>query len=368
MLKVRNIVDIEGMKSIENLWNAFIIEQGKSPFLLSGFINQSLEHRIENLKPFYIVFFEDDKIVGVVPVGIRDIGFRYCRLLLGRDFQPELIFNSRYKEVCLKKTFDILFRKMNCQFVDLFLPVEHPHLSDLNQICKVYGIHSAVSPDSSRAIISVDSSWRQFEKDRRHLRREFERSERRMNEIGRLRTRWFGKDSGDELFKNILRVESASWKKSYRSRIGLKVDPVLSFIYHGCMQTSLTVSDFDWGVAFLELNEKPIAYSLFLKHKGHAYICKTSFDDRFRKQGAGVYVNHVVVRELMSRSNVDIIDFMTDLPFSHKWASKTIQVNRLRLWQRGVAPFLFRSILSSSVTQTAIASGLAQQIIGVFYK
>jgi hypothetical protein len=139
-------------------------------------------------------------------------------------------------------------------------------------------------------------------------------------------------------------VEEASWKKPYLSRVGFKVDPSIRFIFDGCIRTSLMQSNFNWGVALLQLNKKPLAYSLFLEHNGHAYICKTSFDERYRKHGPGIYINYVVVRELMNRANIDVIDFMTNLPFEHKWASETIQVNRLRLWQKGVAPFLFRNI------------------------
>jgi len=371
-LTVSLLSNIEGIMRIKDRWDSFISKQTESPFLLTSFINQWLDHNIEELKPFFMVFLVQDEIVGIAPLGIRDFGFRYCRLLLGKDWQPELIFDSHYKEVCFKKTFDVLFGKMNCQFIDLFIPVGHPDLQVLIQICEELGIHHSVSPETGRAILPVNCSWWQFIQKKRKLRREIERTERRLKEIGQLRIRWFEKTAENELFKSILAVENASWKESYRSRIGLKADPVLSFLFYGCLQTSLTVSEFEWGIALLELNEKPIAYSLFVNHRGHAYVCKTSFDDRYRRQGAGIYINHMVVHELLSR-NVSVIDFMTDLPFSHKWASEVTQVKRFKLWQRGVAPFLFRNVLSSRVAQIAIndlgkISGFINLLINQVFK
>ena len=216
------------------------------------------------------------------------------------------------------------------------------------------GIHLAVSSDTGRAVVPITCSWRQFEKKRRHLRREFERTERRLKESGQLETNWYGKeDDKTEVMNNILKVEETSWKKPYLSARGFKVDPTIRFIFDGCIRTSLMQSKFNWGVALLQLNRKPIAYSLFLEHNGHAYICKTSFDNRYRQHGPGIYVNYEVVHQLMSRTNIRIIDFMSDLPFSHKWASEIVPVNHIILSQ-GMAPILLRRVLSNDAALKAM--------------
>jgi hypothetical protein len=82
-------------------------------------------------------------------------------------------------------------------------------------------------------------------------------------------------------------------------------------------------------VAFLELNGTAIAHSIFLEYNGHAYLYKTSFDDRYRKLGPGIYTINAVLRELMSRPEVKVIDFVTDLPFEHQWASEVVPANRV---------------------------------------
>jgi hypothetical protein len=353
-MKVSIISDIEGMKRLEILWNGFINEYSESPFLLSGFVEQFLQSDAKDLMPRYFVFLVDKNVVGAVPVGIGEGGFRYCRFLPGKDFQPELLFNPKYQAICLRMTLDIIFRRMQCQFADFFLAAAHQSLPVLYKVSKELGVHLAVSSDTGRAVVPVTCSWTQFEKKRRHLRREFERTERRLRESGQLEINWFGKeDDKTEVMNNILKVEEASWKKPYNSARGIKVDSSIRFIFDGCVRTSLMQSKFNWGVALLQLNRKPIAYSLFLEHNGHAYICKTSFDDRYRKHGPGIYVNYAVVRQLMNRNNIRIIDFMSDLPFSHKWASEIVPVNRISLYQ-GTAPILLRRVLSTYAAKTAM--------------
>jgi len=356
-IKAYAIADIESMKRVENLWNASISEHNGSPFLLSGFVNQLVRQNYENLLPYYLAFFRGNKIVGVVPAAIRDTIVRYGCFLPGRDFQPDLVFDSRYRSECSRKTIEILFGRLRCQFVDFSLPFKSPNLHAMKQACTEFGINFSDALETGRAILPVKGSWMQFEKSRRKVRREFERTERRMREMGRLDIMWLGKeDNENEVFRNIQKVESASWKKPHLLYAGFKEDPTLSFIFNGCLQTSLADSSFDWGVGLLELEGKTIAYCLFLTHNGHAYVCKTSFDNRYRKYSPGIYVNHAVVRELMNRANVKVIDFMTDLPFSHKWASEVVPVVRFRMSRRSVAPLLLRRILAAGVVKWAMNS------------
>ena len=353
-MKVSIILDIKGMKRLESQWNGFISAHSESPFLLSGFVEQFLESDARDFMQRYLVFQVDKNVVGIVPVEIGDIGFKYCRFVPGKDFQPELLFNPKYQTICLRVTLDILFRRIKCKFIDFFLPATHQSLPALYKVSKESGIHLEVSPDTGRATVRVTCSWAQFEKERRHLRREFERTERRLRELGQLEINWLGKeDDKTEVLSKILKVEETSWKKPYLARSGFKVDPTIQFILDGCTRTSLMQSEFDWGVALLRLDKKPIAYSLFLEHKGHAYICKTSFNKQYRQQGPGIYVNYSVVRQLMNRTNIRIIDFMTDIAFSHKWASEIVPVDHIVLSQ-GIAPILLRQVLSTHVSKTAM--------------
>lgn len=251
-------------------------------------------------------------------------------------------------------TLEILFRRMKCQFADFFLPTANRSLQALSKACREQGLNLKISTDTGRAVVPVNCSWTQFEKQRRHLRREFERTARRLKDLGQLETIWFGReDDQAEAMQSIVKVEETSWKKPLFMQKRIEADPSIKFILDGCVRASLLDSKFDWGVAVLNLNRRPIAYSLFVELNGHAYVCKTSFNQRYRRQGPGIYVNYSVIRELLNKSNIRIIDFMTNLTFSHKWASQVVPVNRIVITQGGITPILFRA-LSIKVVKKAI--------------
>lgn len=353
-LKLSVISNVEDMRSLQSHWDDFVDRYSESPFLLSGFVEQFFASHTDGLTPYYFVFKVDRKIVGIIPVGIGNFGFRYCRFQLHKGFQPEFVFNTEYESKCLKMALEILFRRMKCQFADFSLPTANRSLEALSTACSEQGFKLKISADNGRAVVPVNCSWAQFEKQRRHLRREFERTERRLKDLGQLDTVWFGRGSDQaEAMQSIIKVEETSWKKPVFMQKGMSVDPSIQFILDGCARTSPMGSKFDWGVAVLNLNRTPIAYSLFVEHSGHAYVCKTSYNQRYRQQGPGIYVNYSVVRELLNRSNIRIIDFMTNLTFSHKWASQVVPVNRLVITQGGITPILLRA-LSIKFIKTAI--------------
>jgi hypothetical protein len=347
-VKVCIISDVEGMKKIEHLWNAFISEHCGYPFLLSGFVNQLLRPNSRNLKMRILVFFVADKIVGVVPLQIRDELFHSVRF---HWLPSDPVSDPRYTRAVLRETLLILFRKWGRHMAVFTLTPKSQYLHVLKEVCRELGIAFSYYPISGRAIVPVKGSWIEFEQGRRKLRREFERTGRRMREMGQLKVDWFGNgDNQAEVYKKILEVETASWKSTDQPSEKLKIDPSILLFLNGFVQTSLAVPKFNWGVAFLELNGIPIAHSMFLEYNGEAYICKTSFNDRYRKQGPGIYINHLVVRKLMSKNEVKVIDFITDVPFSHKWASEVVPINRFIMLRKGMGLlYLIRDVLPTSI-------------------
>jgi hypothetical protein len=219
---------------------------------------------------------------------------------------------------------------MGCLFFDFTYPAKSQHLSVLKEACGELGISFLSIPSEGSAIVPVKGSWAQFEKSRRNLRQAVERTERRMKDLGQLNIEWFGKGANKaEVLKRIFVVEKASWKYLSQPPEKFQLDPNILFLLNGCEQLSLTVPAFNWGVAFLELNGTAIAHVIFPEYDGHAYSYRSSFDDRYRKYSPGIYIHHAVVRELMSRPEVKVIDFVTDLQFSHKWASEVVPANRV---------------------------------------
>jgi hypothetical protein len=331
-IKVHAISDVEGMKRIEHLYDAFISEHGGGPFLFSGFISQFLGPNSFNSRPCILVFSIDNKIIGVAPLAIReDLFHRKCDFLMDPLFPSAFIFDPRYERALFRETFTIMYRNMGCLFFDVTYPAKSQHLSVLKEVCGELGISFLSIPFKGSAILPVKGSWTQFEKSRSwNLRHKLKRTERRMREMGQFNIEWFGKGADKaEVLKRISAVEKASWKNLNQPPEKFELNPHILVLLNGCIQTSLTVPAFNWGVAILELNGTAIAHSMFLEYNGYAYIYRTSFDDRYRRLGPGIYTINAVVRELMSKTEVKVIDFVTDLPFEHQWASEVVPVNRV---------------------------------------
>jgi hypothetical protein len=221
----------------------------------------------------------------------------------------------------------------------------------MKQVCGELGISFTSFRSTGHAIIPVKGSWNQFEKSRRHLRKDFERTGRRMSEMGPLSIEWFRNgDNQDEALKRILEVEMASWKSINQPPEKAKIDPQILYIFNGCIQIASTVPTFNWGVAVLELNGTAIAHSMFLDYNGYAYLCKTSFNNSYRKYGPGIYINYAVVRELMSKTEIKMIDFMSDFPFSHKWTSDIVPVNRFGISRNALGQlYLIMALLHTHI-------------------
>jgi hypothetical protein len=349
---VRLISKLDEMEKVEDSWNKVIRENSKSPFLFSGFSNQFfMQSNMSDFKlcgmdgfvPTFLIISVDDEIVGVSPVGIVDVGVRFCRFI-PTDFQPDVVCGNNYREICLKHTVDFLFRKLRCQFVDFSLQASSPNLNLLKGLCRQLGIQVSMTAEAGHSILQVVGDWVDFEKSLgRDYRKLVRRIERRLSVSGPWKISWLGReDDESRVFDRIMEIERKSWKYAYWKQIGRNVDPSMVFYWNGSRQTALKESEFDWKVAILELDGREVAYCLLTKYKQSAYTCKTSFDERYRDIYPGIYVKHAVVRELFGRSDIKWIDFMGDLPYHRKWTDPPPPIVRLSMSKRSLVPILVR--------------------------
>ena len=171
-VSVRVISKLEEMKGVENGWDKVIREESKSPFLFSGFANQFfMQNELSDFKlcgmdgfvPTFLTISVDNEIVGVCPVGIVDVLVRFCKFI-PTDFQPDVVCENNYRELCLKHTVDFLFRKMRCHFVDFSLQANSPNLDLLKGVCRQLGIQFSMTAEAGHSILQVRSDWADFEK------------------------------------------------------------------------------------------------------------------------------------------------------------------------------------------------------------
>jgi len=290
--------------------------------------------------PLVLVTSKDNTIVGIAPlITNKKFGVRFAKFVGNAWFPPDFIVDDRYRETCIARTLDFLFKTLQCHFVEFTLPAESPNLRILKQKCKGNKIYFCTKPAIGHCIIPIRCTWDEFKASRgRNFRRKFKKIERKLDRAGSWRIMCIeNENNGSDAIKKILDVEKMSWKETWRTQMGVKIDPDLPMIWKAAQYTARTEPDFKWSAWFLELNGKTLAYCLFFQHKEVAFDVKTSYDERYKKFYPGVYVNNVAIRELFNRREVRNIDFLIDLPFHRIWTSKCLPRVRVMMSRKGVS-------------------------------
>jgi hypothetical protein len=329
---IRTFETVEDLLSIKEQLNELVYSQCENPYFLYSFVEQFFELAIKKgVKPFFLVYFAGQKVVGFAPLVIRSWKiFRIASFLTDRELDPDFVVQEEYREDFLRKTVDFLFKKVRCNLINFSLPSETKSLPVLKMISKPLGTYFLTRPVEGHAVLPVEETWTEFEKRRgRKFQKFFSSIERKMALLGMWKVVFVTKqDSQAEILEDILEIEKASWKQSYREHRGLETDKGLLGILTAASNTSFEPG-FSWQVAFLEIGGKKIAYNFWFAYKGTGFFCKTSFDNDFRKYYPGVYINNAVIREIFINSAIKQIDFMTSLPFHARWTPKIVPRTRI---------------------------------------
>ena len=120
MIKVRVISDSKELRDIRDLWDRFVEMQADNPNLLSAFVERSIEvGRSDGWTPLLLMILADEVVVGLAPLMTkRKFGIRYARFVTSAYF----VASEGYREICVSRTLDYLFRALRCHFVRLTLP------------------------------------------------------------------------------------------------------------------------------------------------------------------------------------------------------------------------------------------------------
>jgi hypothetical protein len=105
-------------------------------------------------------------------------------------------------------------------------------------------------------------------------------------------------------------------------------------------------------VWFLELDGRPVAYTMVFQFKGVAYIMKTSFVEEYRRLGLGKSVMNAAIKDLFDKKEVQEIEFMTYLPMVRFWRATCMKRVRIRLGSRGIVYLAYaRATLREATTR-----------------
>jgi CelD/BcsL family acetyltransferase involved in cellulose biosynthesis len=198
------------------------------------------------------------------------------------------------------------------------------------------------------AIVPVKSTWSDFQKSKsKSFIRKSENIERRLANAGRLNIlRFENEDNEQDALGKITDIEEASWKQNWRVKHHYLADENLLNLWEASNLLTRSHLDFKRRVWMLELNDQPVAYNLALLYKGTAYMFKTSYKNQYRKFYPGIYINNIAIRDLFDSGNVQLIDFMTNLPFHKRWTSKYLVRVRFLMWKGFLAKLIRVNIVA----------------------
>jgi hypothetical protein len=252
----------------------------------------------------------------------------------------------------------LVLGRLNAKSVVLDLNSDSPNLPALRSLCKLDGIpffeHSHQFMD--HGVISVDRSWDDyarscgtgFAKELRAMRNRLDREGKwKVTVVAN-----YDECSEEALHEKILAIEKLSWKEAHRRLTGQTDDESLRWLLMSSSSTKDKSKVLGRKVWFLELDGRPVAYSMVFQYKGVAYIMKMSFVEEYRRFGLGKFVNYVAIKDLFDKKEVQKIDFMTYLPMMRFWRSSCKKRVRIRLGNRGIVYLAYaRSMLRKATTR-----------------
>lgn len=366
-LSIFAISDPAKISDMQEELDAFLIQNSKNPFMLSVFIKKEMESSLrKGSTPIVLVFMTEKKIISVVPLLVKKkFGIGFASLLFDPWFSPDFIIEKKYVETCMQFSLNFIFEHLQCQFETLDLPADSLNLPVLDKMCETNSISFSKKSDSwlDHCIIPVNGTWVDFLKSKnRNFKRRFKQLEQQLDNHGDWQVLLFENEDGEEeAFQQIMAIEEASWKQNWRNQNGNSVDDDLLNVWSGSVFAVRKYPDFKRSVWFLELNGKPIAYTLVLQYKGTAYTCKTSYNKEYRRFSPGIYLKNVAIRDLFDSGKIKMIDFMTNLPFHERWTST--RLSRVEFFlSKGYVPKLLELTVQQPATRKAMRCLLPKEI------
>ena len=321
------INDPQKFAEIEDELTLFVEEHSQNPFSLPPFLKNGMLGALkQNHVPLVIIFRNEKEIVGLAPLELtRKFGVNTAKFLLAFWTSIDFVIKNEYRQSVATNVTDVLFKRLHCKFVALDFPEGSPNMNIFEQSCKRFGVLIKKKSEDfmGHGIVFPGASL----KNRRLLKRELRATERRLANAGSTKIT-LEEDSrshehDDLVYYKLMAIEKNSWKQTYRSASGQESgDNGLCWLLNSTnyLNRNRFLKRKTW---FLELDGKPIAFQLVIEYKRTAYFCKTSFVDKYKKLGIGIYLINSVIKETFGK-DMERIDFLTSLPFMKKWRAELV--------------------------------------------
>jgi CelD/BcsL family acetyltransferase involved in cellulose biosynthesis len=357
---IKTVSDADEIHRMKSEWDSLVHESSGNPFLLADLATSFiLLSNAGGWNPMIVTLSSESKLLGFAPLMEKKArGLRLAKFILRPAYSPDLVISSEKRSIYAPLIIDYVLNHRGYHLLSLDLKVGSPYLQDIKRGCKRSGLHYSVISENGHRVLSVRSTWQDFEKHKGgKFRRKFRKIEHNLDKIGAWKIVCANRDDAfTEVLSKILEVEKESWKETWRAQKRLSVDAVLLAILEGLKNAVQTQLDLDWTIWFLEMNGLPIAYTLIILYSGVAYVTKTSYNARYRRFYPGIYINHAAIRQLWDTKKVKLVDFLTDLPFMETWTDNVEGRIKMVISKNPILPLLFGSLLQNNYIKKTVGA------------
>lgn len=344
------INDPQKFAEIEDELTLFVEENSQNPFSLPPFLKNTMVELLNQTEvPTVIIFRNEMEIVGLAPLKLtRKFGANTAKFLLGFWSSIDFVIKNEYRQSVITNIANILFKKLHCKLVTLDFPEGSPNLIIFEQSCKRFGVRVKKKSEEFMGHGIVFPSA--LAENRRHFRKQLRATGRKLANAGSTKINLeednMGHEANDAVYDKLMAVEKGSWKHTCRSTWSQESDDDgLRWFLNST--NNLNKSRFlKRKIWFMELDETPIAFQLVLEYKRTAYLCKTTFVDKYKKLGLGIYLSNSIIKETLDGRNIEKIDFLTNLPFLKKWRAKIVP--RVHFSAGSMVMFGLQSLIATS--------------------
>jgi hypothetical protein len=320
------------LAKVESEIDAFLDQHSKNPFMLSQFTKSAMQlNRGPKKTPAVLVTRVNGEIIGVSQVVFkRFLGLQTVSFLLKDSLSPDFVFENSYRKEAVEHLLNLFFKKMKCHSLSLTFPVESPNLPILEGLCQKNNIghNRKIDIENGHRILPIGCSWEEFQKKQgTAFRKRFRVAERDLTRAGEWTVTCIedlDKQTANFALQKILSIEGSSWKQTWRSQLGMSADADLLWAWHASIFLVNANPQFKMYLWFLEINCQSLAYSIIFKYKQVAIGVKTSYVEKYRKLGLGIYITNVAIRALFEGNEVKHLDFLTNLPHMSVWTHTSL--------------------------------------------
>jgi len=328
------VSDFDKLATMHLDWDSFVESFAPSPFFLMGLLKFYFCPGGKGIHRFAVVMSEGDKPVGLAAFQMTHryifrksklFKFRSVEFLLPDHWTPDFVVRPEHRQEFVEGVLTLLFDTLKCRSASLTLPFESPNVPLLRKWCEERGIAVQHHPSDDRpqhAVLRVRGTWEEYLASRgRKYVQNYKRSERNLAQAGKWRVS-SGRVESQVVIDKIMEVDRNSWKQERRRRRGAEDDgllvEILNYFRHS---PGSRFCPLFW---LLELDGRPIAFSVATVLGGVAYMFKASYDSRYERLAPGKVLDMETFRDLFTSKSVSRMDFFTWYDYMRPWTSETL--------------------------------------------